>query len=82
MIKKAAVLVCVLLFMLTGIPCALSESIKDLWVSSDGSKGLDAIAWYKQENKNYSMRKEKTFNSVTCSRDRAYCGYGTVRCIM
>lgn len=54
MIKKAAVLVCVLLFMLTGIPCALSESIKDLWVSSDGSKGLDAIAWYKQENKNYS----------------------------
>ena len=52
--KKTAACVCGLILLLLLMPMALSESITDLWVSSDGGKGSDAIAWYREENKKYS----------------------------
>ena len=54
MLKKAAALLCALMILILSVPCAYGESITDLWVSPDGSKGKNAIAWYKAENKNYT----------------------------
>ena len=42
------------MLMLIYIPCAFSENIADLWVSPDGSKGIDAIVWYKKDTKKNS----------------------------
>lgn len=55
MLKKAAALLCALMLLLSAVPCVAAESITDFWVSSDGSKGSDAIAWCKAENKNYTF---------------------------
>lgn len=52
--KKIAVFVWCFILVLLLIPCALSESITDFWVSLDGSKGTDAISWYQAENKKYT----------------------------
>ena len=54
MLKKMVMLGCVLVMMLQFIPFAFSEGITDLWVSSDGEKGNDAISWYREENKKYT----------------------------
>ena len=51
--KKGLVLMIALLSMVLGAAAASADRIDNLWLSSDGAFGIDAISWYKEKDVHY-----------------------------
>ena len=52
-LKKGLVLMIALLSMVLGAAAASADRIDNLWLSSDGAFGIDAISWYKEKDVHY-----------------------------